>query len=324
MKIPRRRFLHLAAGVAALPALSPIARAQVYPSRPVRIIVGFGPGGVTDIVARLIGQWLSERLGQQFVIENRPGAGTNIATEAVVRAPPDGYTLLLVNVSNAWNAWLYDKLNFEFIRDITPVASLTRGWGVMEVNPSFPARTVSEFIAYAKANPGKVNLGAVSGGTTHLYAELFKSMAGVDMVTVYYRGPVPALTDLIGGQVHVMFDSLVSSIEHIRAGELRALAVTSARRLEALPDIPTVAESIPGYEATAVSGLGAPKATPVEIIDKLNKEINAGLANPRFAARVADLGAAPLPMAPTEFGRFMAEETVKWGKVIRAANIKLE
>jgi tripartite-type tricarboxylate transporter receptor subunit TctC len=324
MKLRRRQFLHLAAGAAVLPAVSRIAKAQTYPTRPVRIIVGFGPGGPVDIVARLIGQWLSERLGQQFVIENRPGAATNIATEAAVRAPSDGYTLLMIGTGNAYNATLYEKVNFNFIRDIAPVATIDRGWGVMEVHPSFPAKTVPEFIAYAKANPGKINIGAIAGGATHLYSELFKAMAGVDMVTVYYRGPAPALTDLIAGQVQVMFDAVISSIDHIRAGELRALAVTGATRLEVLPDIPTVGDFVPGYEATGWQGIGVPKNTPAEIIDKLNKEINAALADPRFRARLADLGVAAFASSPADLRKLIADETEKWGKVIRAANIKIE
>jgi len=296
--------------------------AEGYPTKPVRIIVGFGPGGVVDILARLMGQWLSERLGQPFVIENRPGAGTNIATETTVRAPPDGYTLLMVSTVNAWNASLYDKLNFNFIRDIAPVASIERGSGVMEVHPLFPAKTVPEFIAYAKANPGKVNMGAVAGGSTHLYGELFKVMAGVDLVTVHYRNS--PLTDLIGGQLQCMFDPLASSIEHIRAGELRALAVTSATRLEVLPDIPTVGEFVPGYEATVWNGIGAPKNLPAEIVDKLNKEINAALADPKMKARIADLGAEVLAGSPADLRRLIAEETEKWARVVRAANIKVE
>jgi tripartite-type tricarboxylate transporter receptor subunit TctC len=324
MKLPRRQFLRLAASTAALPSLSRITWAQTYPARPVRIIVGFGPGGPADIIARLIGQWLSERLGQQFVIENRPGAATNIATEAAVRAPSDGYTLLLIGTGNAFNATLYQKLNFNFIRDIAPVASIERGWSVMEVHPSFPAKTVPEFIAYAKANPGKINMGAIAGGATHLDGELFKAMAGVDMVTVYYRGPAPALTDLIAGQVQVMFDSAISSIDHIRAGELRALAVTSATRLEVLPDIPTVGDFVPGYGSSAWTGIGGPRNTPAEILDKLNKEIYAALADPRLRTRLADLGSTAFASSPADLPKFIADETEKWGKVIRTANIKME
>ena len=280
MKLPRRRFLHLAAGAAALPAASRIARAQAYPSRPVRIVIPFAAGGSTDIIARLIGQWLSERLGQQFVIENRPGAGSNVGTEVVVNAPPDGYTLLLVGASSAINATLYEKLNFNFLRDITPVAGVISIPFIMAVNPSVPAKTVSEFIAYAKANPGKVNLASGGNGTAgHLSGELFKMMAGVNMVHVPYRGEAPALTDMLGGQVQAMFGTMPASIEYVRAGKLRPLAVTSARRSELLPDLPTVGEFVPGYEASAVQGVGAPKATPVDIIDKLNREINAALAD---------------------------------------------
>ena len=325
VKVPRRQFLHLAAGAAALPAVSRIARAQTYPTRPVRIIVGFAAGGPTDIAARLIGQWLSERLGQQFVIENRPGAGSNIGTEAVVRAPPDGYTLLLVGTPNAINATLYDNLNFNFIRDIAPVASIMRAQGVMVVNPSVPAKTVPEFIAYAKANPGKINMASAGNGSPpHISGELFKLMAGVNMVHVPYRGGGPALTDLLGGQVQVMFEPDVSSIEYIRAGKLRALAVTTATRSEALPDIPTVGEFVPGYEASGWYGVGAPKDTPAEIVDKLNREINAGLADPKIKERLADLGGVPMPMTPAEFGKLIADETEKWGKVIRAANIQAD
>ena len=323
MKLPRRQFLYLVAGAAALPTVSTIAKAQTYPTRPVHIIVGFGPGGPVDIVARLIGQRLSERFGQPFVIENRPGAGTNLATEAVVRAPPDGPTLLMINNVNSWNASLYDKLGFNFIRDIAPVATIERGASVMEVNPSFPAKTVPEFIAYAKANPGKINMGVVSGGATHLYGELFKTMAGVDLVSVYYRGPAPAIADLIGGQVHVMFDSLISSIEHIRAGELRALAVTAAMCLEVLPDLPTVGEFVPGYEGTGWGGIGAPRDTPVKIIDTLNQEINAALADPKMKARIEELGVSVFLNSPADLRKLIVHETEKWSKVIRAANIKI-
>jgi tripartite-type tricarboxylate transporter receptor subunit TctC len=325
MKLPRRNFLHLAAGAAALPVVSRIAFAQAYPSRPVRIIVGVPPGGGIDIVARLIGQWLSERLGQQFVIENRPGAGTNIATEAVVRAPADGYTLLLVTAINAINTTFYEKLNFSFIRDIAPVASIIVVPNVMLVHPSVPAKTVPEFIAYAKANPGKINIASGPiGGPTHVTAELFKMMTGTDMLLVSYRGVAPAATDLLGGQVQVMFNSLPASIEYIKAGTLRALAVTSATRSETLPGIPTMGEFLPGFEASQWYGVGAPKNTPPQIIDKLNKEINAGLADPKLKARLADLGGTVLPGSPADFGKHIAEETEKWGKAIRAANIKVE
>jgi tripartite-type tricarboxylate transporter receptor subunit TctC len=325
MKLPRRKFLHLAAGAVALPAVSRFAWAQGYPTRPVRIIVGFPPGGPTDIAARPLGQWLSERFGQQFVIENRPGAGSNIGTEAVVRAPPDGYTLLLAYSSNAINATLYDKLNFNFIRDIAPVASISRETTVMVVNPSFPAKTVPEFVAYAKANPGKVNFASGGNGTPpHVVGELFKMMTGVNLVHVPYRGGAPAVTDLLGGQVQVMFASPSISIEHVRAGKLRALAVTTATRSEALPDVPTVGDFLPGFEASVWLGVGAPKNTPAEIIDKLNKEVNAGLADPKMRARLADLGSTVLAGSPSDFGRLIADETEKWGKVIRAANIKPE
>jgi tripartite-type tricarboxylate transporter receptor subunit TctC len=324
MKLPRRIFLHLAAGAAALPAVSRIARAQAYPSRPVRIVVGFPAGdSASDIVARLIGQWLSERLGQQFVVENRPGAATNIATEAVVRAAADGYTLLLSSVNNAINATLYDKLNFNFIRGIAPVASIIRAPYVMAVNPTVPAKTVPEFIAYAKANPRKLNMASPGTGTgPHIAGELFKMMTGIDMLHVPYRGGGPALTDLLGGQVQVYLS--VSSIEYIRAGRLRALAVTAETRWEGLPDIPTVAEFVPGYEASGWFGIGAPKNTPSEIIDKLNKEINAGLADPKIKARLVDLGGTVLSGSPPDFGKLIADETEKWGKVIRDANIKAE
>jgi len=323
MKLPRRRFLHLAAGAAALPALSRIARAQTYPSRPVRWVVPFPPGGVTDIVARLISQWLSERLGQPFVIENRPGAGGNIGAEAVVKAAPDGYTLYLSSSPNAISATLYDNLNFNFIRDIAPVASISISPLVMEVNPSVPAKTVPEFVAYAKANSGKLNMASNGNGTTsHLAGELFKMMTGINMLHVPYRGAAPALTDLIGGQVQVMFDVMASSIEHIRAGKLRALAVTTATRSEALPDVPNVGEFLPGFEASAWQGVGVPKNTPTEIVDKLNKEINAALSDPKIKARLADLGGTVLSGSPADFGKLIADETGKWGKVIRAANIK--
>jgi tripartite-type tricarboxylate transporter receptor subunit TctC len=323
MKIPRRKFLRLAAGAAALPAVSHFAWAQTYPTRPVRLVVGFPPGGGTDITARLIGQWLSERLGQQLVIENRPGAGSNIATEGVVRAAADGYTLLLVSAAHAINATLYDRLNYNFLRDIAPVAGVIRVPNLMEVNPSLPPRSVPEFIAYARANPGKVNYASGGNGTAqHLAGELFKIMTGVDMVHVPYRGDAPALTDLIGGQVQVMFGNMPSSIEHIRAGKLRPLAVTTAARSEALPDLPPVGDFIPGYEASTWQGLGAPGNTPAEIVDKLNKEINAALSDPTIKARLADLGGTVLSGSPADFGRLIADETEKWGKVIRTANIK--
>jgi tripartite-type tricarboxylate transporter receptor subunit TctC len=325
MKLPRRTFLHLAAGAAALPAVSRIAWAQAYPARPVRIISPFGTAGANDLVARLIGQWLSERLGQQFVIENRPGAGGNIGTEAAVRAPADGYTLLLVGTTQAINATLYDKLSFNFIRDIAPVAPIIRLANVLDVNLSVPAKTVPEFTAYAKANPGKINMASVgTGSTPHVTGELFKMMAGVNMVHVPYRSAGAALTDLISGQVHVYFGTTASSIEHIKAGKIRALGVTSTARAEALPDVPTIAEFVPGYEASNWYGVGIPKNTPVEIIDMLNKEINAALADPNMKARLADLGGTALAGSPADFGKLIADETEKWGKVIRAANIKPE
>ena len=323
MKLPRRNFLHLAAGAAALPAVSRIASAQTYPVRPVRIIVGLPAGGGADITARIMGQWLSERLRQQFLIENRPGAGTNVATEAVVRAAPDGYTLLLVLPPNAINAALYEKLNFDFIRDIVPVAGIMRTPLVMEVNPSFPAKTVAEFIGYAKANPGKINMASAGNGTSgHVAGELFKMMTGINMLHVPYRGGAPAITDLLGGQVQVLFDAVASSTEYIKAGRLRALAVTSATRLEAFPDIPTVSDTVPGFEASAFFGVGAPRGTPTEIVDTLNKQVNAALANPKIKARLSDLGGLMLSGSPADFGKLIASETEKWGKVIRAANIK--
>ena len=325
MKLPRRQFLHLTAGATVLSAASRIAQAQAYPARPARLIVPVAPGGAADITGLLIGQRLSERLGQQFVIDNRPGGGANIGTEAVVRAPADGYTLLMIGGYNAINATLYQKLNFNFIRDIAPVATLTRSSIVMVVNPSVAAKSVPEFIAYAKANSGKITMASPGSGTaSHIAGELFKMMAGVDMVHVPYRGGGPALTDLIAGQVQIMFVTIVSPIEYIRAGRLRAIAVTTATRSEALPDIPTVGEFLPGYEASAWFGVGAPKATPAEIVEKLNKEINAGLADPKIKARLADLGGTPLVGSPADFGKLIADETEKWGKVIRALNIKAE
>jgi tripartite-type tricarboxylate transporter receptor subunit TctC len=325
MKLPRRNFLHLAASAAALPAVSLIARAQAYPARPVRIIVPFAPADSADITARLIGQWLSERLGQQFVIDNRPGGGTNIGTEAVVRAPPDGYTLLLATAANAVNATLYDKLNFNFIRDIAPVAGIIVVPNVMVVNPSVPAKSVPELIAYAKAHPGKINIASGPiGGPAHVAAELFKMMTGTDMLLVSYRGGGPALTDLIGGQVQVMFPTAVSSIGYIRSGRLRALAVTAATRSDALPDLPTVSEFVPGFEASFWTGIGAPRNTPTEIVDKLNNEINAALADPNMKARLADLGGTVLAGSPADFGKLIADETEKWGNVIRALNIKAD
>lgn len=325
MKIPRRTFLHLAVGAAAFPAVSRTARAQDYPARPVRWIVPYPPGGATDIQARLLGQWLSERLGQPFVIENRPGGGGNIGTEAVVRAPADGYTLLLVGPPHAINATLYDKLNFNFIRDIAPVAGIMRVPNVMVVNPSVPAKTVLEFITYAKANPGKINMASSGiGSSAHVAGELFKMMTGIDMVHVPYRGNSPALTDLLGGQVQVYFVTTPASIEFIKAGTLRALAVTTAARSDALPAIPTVGDFVPGYESSAWYGVGVPKRTPVEIIDRLNTEINAALADPKIKARLADLGGTPLLGSPADFAKLIADETEKWGKVVRAAGIKVQ
>ena len=324
MKLPRRRhFLQLAAGAAVLPVVSRIARAQAYPMRPVRIIVGQAAGSGSDTVARLIGQFLSERLGQPFVVENRPGAGGNIATEAVVRSPPDGYTLLLLNSSNTINTTLYDRLNFDFIRDIAPISEIARVSFVMEVNPSVPTRTLSEFIAYAKANPGKINMASAGSGSTHHVAgELFKMMAGVEMVHVPYRGSSPALTDLLAGQVQVMFES---SLPHIRVGRLRPLAVTPATRLEVLPDVPTVGDFVPGYEASSWLGFGAPKNTPAGVVDRLNKEINLAIFDSAIKARLVDLGGLVLPpSSPAEFEKFLASDTEKWAKVIRAANIKPE
>ena len=326
MKLPhRRQFLHLAAGAAALPAGSRFAWAQTYPARPLRLVVGFAPGAANDILARLIGQWLSERLGQPFVIENRPGAASNIATEAVVRAPADGYTLLLVGAPHVINATLYDKLNYNFLRDIAPVASISREASVMVVNTLVPAKTVPEFIAYANANPGKINMAtAGSGAGSHMAGELFKMMTGVNMQHVPYRGVAPALTDLIGGQAQVMFPSVLSSLEYIRAGTLRVLAVTTATRSQALPNVPTVGEFVPGYEASFVYGLGAPKNTPTEIVEKLNQETNTGLADPKIKARFDDLGGTVLPGSPADFGKLIQDETEKWAKVIRAAGIKAE
>jgi tripartite-type tricarboxylate transporter receptor subunit TctC len=326
MKLPhRRQFLHLAAATAALPALSTIARAQAYPTRPVRIIVGFPAGGAGDFHARLMGQWLSERLGQQFVVENRPGAGGNIGTEAVVRAPADGYTLLLALTPNAINATLYNTLNFNFIRDIAPVAGIVHGPQVMVVHPAHRTRTVPDFIAYAKVNPGKINMASGGVGTPgHLAGELFKIMTGVNLVHVPYRGEGPALTDAISGQVQLMFVSVTPSLEFIRAGKLRALAVTTTARSPAMPDVPTIAETVPGYEANGWAGMGAPKGTPSEIIQKLNDHINAGLGSPGIKARYADLGITPLVLSPSDFGKFIADETEKWGKVVKFVGIKAD
>ena len=323
MKLPRRLFLHLAAGAAAFPAASRIARAEPYPTRPVHIIVGYGASTGPDIVARLIAQSLSERLGQQFLIDNRPGAGTNIGTELVTKASADGYTLLLAGSTNAFNATLYTDLNFNFAHDITPVAGIARSPFVMVVNPAFPARTLPEFIAYAKANPGKVNMASGGIGTApHIFGELFKMMAGVDMVHVPYRGSV--MPDLLGGQVQVAFVAIAGAIEYIRTDRLHALAVTTATRSDTLPDVPTVGEFVPGYEASSWYGIGAPKNTPSEIVDKLNKEIKASLADPAMKARLADLGSIPMSITPAEFAKLIAGDIDKWDKVIRAANIKPE
>jgi tripartite-type tricarboxylate transporter receptor subunit TctC len=325
MKLPRRRFLHLAASAAALPLAPQVARAQAYPMRPVRIIVVFPAGGVATIVARLMGEWLAERLGQPFIIENRAGAGGNLGTEAALRAPADGYTLLLVGTNNFVNATLYDNLKFNFIQDVAPIANVIQTPGVMEVNPSVPAKTVPEFIAYTKANPGKINMASAGNGTnSHMYGELFKTMAGLDMLHVPYRGSPQALTDLIGGQVQVMFDNVPSSIGHIQSGQLRALAVTTSTRLAVLPELPTVGEFVPGYAAVAYNGLGAPKGTPIEIVDKLNMHIKSALDDPGIRARLTQVGGIPMPMTSQEFGKLIADETEKWAKVIRAANIKPE
>ena len=325
MKLPRRRILHLAASAAALPALPRFAWAQSYPSRPVRIIVGTPAGGGIDIAARLIAQALTERLGQQFYVENRPGAGTNTGAELVVRAAPDGYMLFLVSAANAINATLYETLNFNFIRDIAPVASIARVPQVMEVNPSVPVRTVPEFIAHAKANPGKLNMASAGSGSVQQVAgELFKMMTGVDMVHVPYKGAGPALVDLLGGQVQVMFDTTPGSIGHIRAGKLRALAVTTATRSQALPELPTVGDFVPGYEASQWYGLGAPRTTPSEVIDKLNKEVNAVLADPKFRARLAEVGGTPLAGTTADFGKLIVDDTDKWGKVVKFSGAKVE
>jgi tripartite-type tricarboxylate transporter receptor subunit TctC len=325
MKFPRRQFLHLAAAAAMLPAAARLACAQAYPARPVRIVVGFGAGTGLDIYARLVAQWLSERLGQSFVVENRPGNGTNLATESVVNAPPDGYTLLMASTAAFTNAALYDNLRFNFIRDIAPVASLSRGAFVMIVNPSFPARTVPEFIAYAKANPGKINMASGGTGTvTHVAGEMFKAMAGVDMLHVPYRNDGAAITDLIGGRVQAYFVALAGAAEFIKAGKVRALAVTTPERSPAFPDIPTVGDFVPGYEASLRNGMGAPKATPTDIIEKLNAAINAGLVDPKLKAKFAELGSETAPLTVAQYAKVIVEETEKWGRVIRAANIKAE
>jgi tripartite-type tricarboxylate transporter receptor subunit TctC len=325
MKLPRRKFLHLGAGAAALPAVSRVAFAQAYPSRPVRIIVAAAAGGPTDIIARLFGQWFSDRMGQRFIVENRAGGSNNIGTEAVVRSPADGHTLLLVNAVNAINATLFDKLSYDFLRDIAPVAGIARVPNVMEVHPSLPVTTVPEFIAYAKANPGKVNFGSAGSGTSgHISCELFKMMTDVNMVHVPYRGSAPMLTDLLGGQVQVTIDNVAGSIDHIRTGRLRALAVTTATRWEGLPDTPTVGDFLPGFEASGWYGIGTPSKTPAEIVERLNIETNSALADPKIKARLSDLGFTVLAGSSSDFGRLVAEETEKWGKVIRAANIKPE
>jgi tripartite-type tricarboxylate transporter receptor subunit TctC len=325
MKLPRRQFLHLAAGAAAFSALPQTVNAQAYPTQPVRIIVGFAAGSGSDIMARLMAQWLTERLGQPILVENRPGAGGNVGTEAVVKAPPDGYTLLKVAPANTVNDTLYDKLSFNFIRDIAPVAGMVRVPFVLVINQSVPVTTVPEFIAYAKANPGKLNFASAGVGTgIHMSGELFKLMAGVNMVHVPYRGAGNAMTDLIGGQVQLMFDTTQASIPHIKAGKVRALAVTTKARSELLPDLPTIGDFVPGYESSGPFGFGAPRNTPAEIVEKLNREINAVLADPKAKARIAELGGEPLVGSPGDFGRMLADDAEKWGKVIRAANIKVE
>jgi tripartite-type tricarboxylate transporter receptor subunit TctC len=325
MTVPRRKFLHLAGIAIVLPIASRIAAAQNYPSRPVRLIVGVPAGGSPDAVARVIGQWLSDRLGQQFIVDNRPGAGSNLGTEAVVRAAADGYALLLATAGNAINATLYENLKFDFMRDIAPVASISRNPLVMVVNPSVPAKSVPEFIANTKANPGKVNMASSGNGTPqHVPGELFKMMSGLDMVHVPYRGSPPALTDLLGGRVQVMFDVLPTSLEHIKVGRLRPLAVTTATRLAALPDIPPIADFLPGYESSGWAGMAAPRNTPMEIVDKLNTEINAALADPKIKARLADIGVTTFTGSPGDFGRFIANETEKWAKVVKFSGAKID
>ena len=325
MKLPRRQFLHLAASAAFLPVAARGARAQSYPARPLHIVVGFGAGTGLDLYARIIGQWLSERLGQPVVIDNRPGAGTNLATETVVNAAPDGYTLLIASTAAFTNATLYDNLRFNFIRDIAPVASLSRGAFVMVVNPSLPAKTIPEFVAYAKANPGKVNMASGGTGTAnHIAGELFKAMTGVDMLHVPYRGDGAAIADLMGGRVQVYFVALAGAADLIKSGKLRALAVTTAERSSAFPEVPAVGESVPGYEASLRNGIGVPKGTPADIIAKLNAEINAGLNDPKIKSQFAALGTETVPLSVAEYGKIIVEETEKWGKVIRGANIKAE
>jgi tripartite-type tricarboxylate transporter receptor subunit TctC len=325
MKFPRRQFLHLAAGAALLPAVSRIASAQAYPARPIRLIIGYTPGGSADLTARLMGQWLSERLGQSFVIENRPGGGTNIATEAALRAAPDGYSLLLVAPANAINATLYSKLNFNFLHEMVPIAGIIRFPNVVVVNPEVPVKTIPELIAYAKANPGKLNMASSGNGSTiHMSGELFKMLTGIDMLHVPYRGGAPALTDLLSGQVQVMFDNIPTCAEHVKSGKLRGLAVTSMRRSEVLPDLPTVADFLPGYEASAWYGLAAPKGTPPEIVETLNKAVNAILADPAAKTRFGELGAILLPGSAADFGKLVADETDKWGKVVKFAGAKVD
>ena len=325
MKIPRRQFLNLAAGATLVPVTSQIARSDTYPSRPVHLTVFYSAGGGNDIIARLMGQWLSERLGQAFIIENRPGGGGNLGTEYVVRAAPDGYTLILSSTANTVNASLYDKLDFNFIRDIAPVASISYEPNIMVVNPSVPAKTIPEFIAYAKANPGKIDYASAGiGSSQHMSGELFKMMAGIDMTHVPFRGTAPALEGLLAGQVQLMFASMPATLEHVRAGQLRALGVTIPKRSDVLPDVPTVSEFLPGFDASVYYGIGAPKNTPPEIVEKLNKEINAGLADPQLKARLVELGSFTLPGSPADFGKFIANETEKWAKVVKFANIKAE
>jgi tripartite-type tricarboxylate transporter receptor subunit TctC len=325
MKLSRRRFLRFASGALALPASLRLARAQTWPSRPVRLIIGYTPGGSADLTARLMGQWLSEKLGQSFVVENRPGASTNIATEAVLRAAPDGYTLLLVAPANAINATLYDKLNFNFIREVEPIAGLIRFPNVVVVNPSLPVKSIPELIAYAKANPGKLNMASSGNGSTiHMSGELFKMLTDINMVHVPYRGGAPALTDLIAGQVQVMFDNIPTCAEHVKSGKLRGLAVTSTTRSEVLPDLPTVADFLPGYEASAWYGLGAPKGTPAEIVDRLNKAVNEILADPKAKAKFSEYGAILLPGSAADFGKLLADETEKWAKVVKFSGAKVD
>jgi tripartite-type tricarboxylate transporter receptor subunit TctC len=325
LKLPRRQFLHLAAGAAALPALSRIASAQTYPTKPVRILVGYAAGGATDVIARMIGQRLAEWLGQQFLVETRTGAATNIAAEALVRAPPDGYTLFLATSANAINATLYERLSFNFIRDVAPVAIIADAPLVMEVHPSIPAETIPTFIAYAKANPGKINFASGGiGSPPHVAGELFKMMTGIDMIHVPYRGGAPALADMLGGQMQVMFDTIPTSLEHIRAGKLRPLAVTTTKRLDALPNVPTVADFLPGFEASAWQGLCAPKGTPADIIDRLNKEVNAAVADPKIKGQLEDLSLRVLSGTAADFGKLIADDTEKWAKVIKFAGIKAE